>query len=318
MRVRSYRATLRGAPLLIALSLGAVVAIAGPSSIARAEPSTSAVEEGRSHFTRGVSLFRANDFRAALVEFRAAYAVAPSFRIQFNIGQTCAELQDHGCAARAFEVFLADGGKQVPPGQRVIAERELKRLRALVGSVRVIVNVSGAEITIDDAPAGTAPLAEPALAIAGRRKITATKPPFAPVSANVDVVAGETVEISLALVDAAGAELPPAAADGAPSRTPFWIGVGVTGALAVGTVTLGVLALGAKSDLDATVGRFGASADDIGRARSKVDGLALATDVIGVAMLAAAGVTTYLFFATRPPATRVGVGPGWISVAHAF
>jgi PEGA domain len=285
---------------------------------ANADPAPAAVEEGRARFTKGVALFRTNDFRAALVEFRGAYAVAPSFRIQFNIGQTCAELQDHACAARAFETFLADGGKQVPPGQRIFAEHELKRLRALVGRVRVLVNVPGADVAIDGAPAGTSPLAEPAIVPVGRRRITVTKPPLVPASGTIDVPAGDTVELSLALAEDGSA---PTAAGGtrdAKDRTVVWIGAGVTGALLATTITFGVLALGAKSDLDAEIGRYGASPSAIADARSKVDGLALATDVLGVATLVGAGVTTFLFFRSQPPATTVGLGPGTIAVRHAF
>jgi hypothetical protein len=307
-----------------AWSLAALLALAAfavpltTTSAAHAEPSPAAVDEGRALFSKGVTLFRAGDFRAALEQFTRAYAVAPSFRIQFNIGQTCSELQDHACATKAFELFLADGGKQVPPAQRIIAERELKRLHALVGSVRVVVNVAGADVTVDDAPVGTSPISAALTVNAGRRKISASKPPLAPVSSVVDVPGGDMVDVSLTLADASGTPLLPSAPDTTPSRTPFWIGVSATGVLVVATVVLGVVTLGAKSDLDATVGRFGATADDISRARSKVDGLALATDVFGGAAIVAAGITTYFFFTTKPTATQVGLGPGGISLRRAF
>lgn len=299
-----------------ATAFAALLACTTLAGAAQADPTAAAVDEGRARFTKGVAFFRANDFRAALVEFKQAYAVAPSFRIQFNIAQTCAELQDHACATRAFEIFLADGGKQVPPGQRAVAERELKRLHALVGRVHVVVNTASADITVDNVSVGTSPLSEPLTVTAGRRKITATKAPFAPVSSTVDVTAGETAEVSLSLVESNADG--PAGPEAGPSRTPFWIGVGVTSALAVATVTFGVLAVGAKSDLDASVGRFGASPSEIDRSRSKLDDLSLATDVLGVATLVGAGVTTFLFFRTRPSSTQVGLGPRSISLTQAF
>jgi hypothetical protein len=309
MSLRSNRSTRWGSALCFVALSGA------PHDAHAGEPSSAAVEEGRARFTRGVTLFRASDYRAALLEFNRAYAVAPSFRIQFNIGQTCAELLDHACAAKAFEIFLADGGKQVPPAQRVVAERELRRLNALVGRVRVR-TTAGAEVTVDGVAAGTGPLSEPVLVSAGRRTFVATKAPFAAVSQVIDVPAGDTVELALPIVEAGGETPAPAAS--APSRTPFWIGVGITSALAVVTVTTGVLALGAKSDLDATVGRFGASTASLDEARSKVDRLALVTDLFAAATLVGAGVTTFLFFQSRPTAPKVGLGPGSISVTHAF
>ena len=61
----------RRAALVCAL---ACVAIA-PSE-ARAQQA--GVEEGRTRFTRGIELYKEGNFHAALAEFRAAYAAAPS------------------------------------------------------------------------------------------------------------------------------------------------------------------------------------------------------------------------------------------------
>jgi hypothetical protein len=294
---------------------------------ASAQPGASAVDEGRARFSKGVVLFRAGDYRAALVEFDRAYAIAPSFRIQFNIGQSCAELQDYACAVKAFERFLADGGKQTPAAQRATASSELRRLQSLVANVRVVVNVSGAEVTVDDVRVGVSPLAVPVMVSAGRRRITASRPPLAPVSSVVDVAGGDTIALKLELAESPAAVVPPAPAPapaptppapGAPSRVPFWIGAGATTLLVAGTVTFGVLSVRAKSDLDATVGRFGVSNADIDHARSRVDGLAIVTDVFGGAALVAAGITTVLYFTSKDPSTRVGVGPRGVTVAHTF
>ena len=286
----------------------AVVLALSSSSAALAAPSAQAIEEGRTRFQKGVSLFRAGDYRAALVEVNAAQAVAPSFRIQFNIGQTCAELQEHACATKAFEAFLAEGGKQVPPDQRKIAEKELERLKALVGKVRVNVDAPGADVSIDDVLVGTSPIADPILVSAGRRKVTAKKGNGAPISTSIEIPAGETIDVNLA-VAAEGERKPTETVLGPPNRTPFWIGVGVTAALTVTTVTFGVLALGAKSDLDDSVGRFGVAPSDVEAARSKVDDLTLVTDLFGLATLLAAGATTYLFLDAPRSPVRASIGP---------
>ena len=287
-------------------------------SLAHADPSAAAVEEGRARFTKGVALFRAGDFRAALGEFNRANTVAPSFRIQFNIGQTCAELQDHVCATKAFSTFLNDGGKQVPAGQRTTAEKELKRLQALVGNVRVVVDVDGAAISIDDQPAGTSPVADATMVVAGKHKITAKKSGLSPQTSNVEVPAGETVEISMAFAETKSPAITVSSSGtNPPSRTPFWIGVAATGALTVGTVIFGALTLGAHSDYDDQLGKLGTSTSAIDDAKSKVSTLAVVTDVFFGATLVAAGVTTYLFFKTKPT-TTVGVGPRAVVLTHEF
>lgn len=306
MRMRRF-----AGPLALLIGLSFV-------GVAHAEPSAAAQEEGRAHFQKGVGYFRVGDFRAALGEFNKANAVAPSFRIQFNIGQTCAELQDHVCAMKAFTTLLDEGGKQVPANQRTIAEKELKRLQALVGTVRIVVDVEGAALTIDDQPAGTSPLGEPTMVAAGKRKITAKKSGLSPVSATVDVPAGETVEVSLAFAESKNQPNVVVSKDTSPSRTPFWIGVGATSALGVGTIVFGALALGANSDLKSQTGKIGVSGSSIDAAQSKVSTLAVVTDVFFGATLVAAGVTTYLFFKTQPSSTQVGIGPGSISLTQRF
>lgn len=284
-------------------------------ALARAEPTPAAVEQGRAYFQRGVTLFRAGDYRNALAAFNHANAVAPSFRIQFNIGQTCAELADHACATKAFEQFLDEGGKQVAAAQRATAERELKRLHALVGKVRVLVNEDGATVAIDETTVGTSPIAEPVLVVAGKRKVTARAGTLLPVSAVVDVPAGETVTVPLSLTGANGSVAP----IGRPAdRGPFWIGVAATGVLTVATITFGALTLGAKSDLDDAVGRRGVTAGEVEAAQSKIDHRAIVTDVFAGAALVAAGITTWLFFETRGASTHVGVGPGAVCLSHVF
>lgn len=306
--------------ILLALLLG--------TSVVRAQP-PSHVDEGRARFNKGVALFRTSEFRAALVEFNRAYAIAPSYRIQFNIGQTCAELQDHVCAMKAFERYLADGSSKGQPAHRTIAEGEVKRLRSLVASVRVFVNVPGAEISVDDVRVGMSPVAEPISVSAGRRKLTATRPPLAPVSMFVDVAGGDATELHLDLVAAspaavaaphASAPAPSSSLD-PPSRTPFWVGVGTTSALAIATVTFGMLSVKAKSDLDSTLGRFGASASAIEGERTRLERLTLVTNIVGGTALAAAALTTVLHFTTKPSkesSSQVGIGPGWVTVAHTF
>ena len=282
---------------------------------ASAAPSSAAIEEGRTRFQKGVSLFRAGDYRAALVEFNAANAVAPSFRIQFNIGQTCAELQDHACALKAFEAYLAEG-KQLPPEQRKVAEKEIERLKPLVGKVRIAVDAPGAEVAIDDVPIGTSPFADPVVLNAGKRKLTAKRSNGTLVTTNVDVPGGETVDVNLVVASDAPAK--DQVVVGPPDRTPFWIGVGVTAALTLTTVTFGVLALGAKSDLDDSVARFGASPADVDAARSKVDDLTLVTDLFALGTLIAAGVTTYLYIDPPRSSVRVGFGPGSFRLGTSF
>ncbi|MDP3179171.1 MAG: hypothetical protein Q8M76_14785, partial [Spirochaetaceae bacterium] len=244
------------------LSLG----LAFVSSNARAEtPSKAAQDEGRTHFVRGVALFKDADFRAALIEFKRAYEIAPSYRVQYNIGQTCLELQDYGGALGAFQRYLSEGEKEIPPPRRKEVEKEVARLSALVAHVRVQVNKEGADITIDDLSVGKSPLPQTLVVGAGRHKFSATLSPLAPTTKVIDIASGDDLEVKLELVEPLPVTVPPVVAPvpvapppappptrapvqvDNPSRVPFFIGVAGTLVLTSGAVVLGVASLGAKS-----------------------------------------------------------------------
>ncbi len=311
----------------LALACAALLAVASPARADEPDP----IAEGRARFANGVGLYRAGDYRAALAEFRRAYAVAPSFRIQFNVAQTCVELRDWACAVKAFEAYLAEGGPQVPADQRATAESELQRLRPYVALVRIVVNVDGADVAIDDAHVGTSPLDAPVLVGAGQRRITAKKLPAQPVTTVVEVTGGDRVvevklEVPEAVVDANPAPpLPgpgpaPPAAEAPPKRpdhTAAWIALGTTGALTAATVTFGVLTLSAHSDLEAVANRYGASSGDLDHARSKQDTLAILTDVALGAAVVGAGVTAFLFVRAGS-STTAAVAPTGVRLVHAF
>lgn len=340
LRSRTARAILCAAfSFPLAVSTGASAA----DKSATARPSKAATDEARERFKKGVELFRDGDFRAALIEFNRANEIAPNPKIQFNIAQTCLEMQDYGCALRAFERYLGEGGAEVSKERRQTSERELERLKKLVGYLRITSNKDGAEVLIDDAPVGRTPLADPMLVGAGRHKITVSLPPIAPASRVVDVAGGDRLDVALDLaqpppapvVAPLRAEPAPSAESGlaplsqtapaqrpltaseqvAPSRAPFWIGFVTTGVLAVGAAATGALALSAKSDLDRTVERPGLSSAELDSAQTKVRTFALAADVLLVSTIVGVGVTSVLFFTSSPSKSvaRLQRAPGLLN-----
>jgi len=56
------------------------------------------VREAGKHFQRGVTLYNETDYRAALVEFRRAYDLAPNAAVLYNIGETEYQLRDYASA----------------------------------------------------------------------------------------------------------------------------------------------------------------------------------------------------------------------------
>ena len=339
--------TRRPRPVLLAIALCCVAlpAVAqGQPGAAAGEPATAepgatdqaddAVAKGRDHFKRGVEFYHEGNFRAALIEFRRANEVAPNYRIQFNLGQTYFELQNYAGALRAFETYLKEGGKEVSASRQAEVEIELEKLRARVAHVTITTNVEGAEILVDDSVVGKSPLDGPILLSAGRRKLSVSSGRGMPTVKYVEIAGGDTLSVDLQLDTPADktvpASAPPAAqATEAPTvdrgtdqgmGTGFWVSLVATGVFATGATISGIMASGAKSDYDSELENYPTTASDIQDAGDKTDRLALTTDILGGAAIAA-GVLTVVFATTRSdapastakvsePQVRVGVGPG--------
>jgi hypothetical protein len=129
----------------------------------------------------------------------------------------------------------------------------LTEARAGVGAATVTTNVAGAELSLDGAPVGRAPLEDELFAEPGHHTVQAKAPGFAPVTKPFDAAPGATVTISFDL----HADL------SAPVRrvSPAWL---VAGAIvAVGGIGVGVGELvsanGRAGDVDAARTRLGAN-----------------------------------------------------------
>jgi hypothetical protein len=284
---------------------------------AQAQSGGTTREEALVRFQRGVTLYNEGDFRAALIEFKRAYEVAPNYRVLYNLGQSSMELQDYAAALRFFESYLAEGGKEIPADRRALAEGEVKKLQSRVARVTVTVNLDGAEVLIDDVLVGLSPLKEPVLVSAGRRKISAQRAGIPAMSRSVDLAGGDRLDVALELVAArptttatplASSSAPPVIAvmppPPPPERglgAPFWVSLGTTAALLGGTTLTGLLAVSAHSTFRDDLQARGVSHDDVESARSRTKTLALVTDVLGGLTIVGAGLTTYFAVSAGPP-----------------
>jgi hypothetical protein len=300
---------------LLPVLLCSIVGLAAPTGVALAEEPAAQVE-GRQHFRRGVDFFKEGDYRAALIEFKRAYELAPNYKVLYNLGQTSLELQDYASALRSFEKYLNDGAKEIAATRRTQVEAEVERLKKRVARVEVTTNVPDAEVFIDDVSVGKTPLA-PIAVSAGRRKFSASKGGITATRA-VDLAGGDTTKVALEIVEPVAPAPTPVATPvqtAEPTRTPIrtetprapvpspqppapepsntglWLGITATGALAAGAVATGIFALSAKKDFDSTVARFGVDAQTVSDARSKTRTLALVTDILAGATVLAGGIT---------------------------
>jgi hypothetical protein len=313
---------------IVALALSAVLGAAVAQ--AKAPPSKADVTEAHRRFQRATELFEESNLAGALAEFRRAYALAPNYKVLFNIGQLCFLLQDYPCAFTSFSRYLAEGGTELPAERREEVQRDVNRLQTRVAKLRIVADRPGAEVTIDDIAIGKTPLAEPVLVAAGRPRLRVTLAGYAPVSRMVEVAGMETTDVNVDLVPEA--PMTPVRGDvsrglardgGGSSRASSpvpkiaWV---ITGVLAAAAGTTGGLALWSSNDLkkqrNAYIGGDPAVLDE----RSlRTKRLALATDILIGTTAVAAGIATYFTVAASSRSeVALTVLPGGVALSGAF
>jgi tetratricopeptide (TPR) repeat protein len=296
-------------------------------SAAAAQESPAAARDAGRHFQRGVTLYAEADYRAALVEFRRAYAIAPHAAVLYNVGEAQYQLQDYASALTTFERYLAESTPN--DTRRTEVEATVETLRSRVGHVTIVTLPPGADITIDDQATGKTPIDRPVLVSIGRRKVVATIPGRPPVTRTVDVATDDNLTVTLQLPDAstatptAGAKtslplLPPDTP--APSHTgAIWRGIGwtATGLLTVGAITFGVLADKASNDLTTARATYPTSQSTLEHDASLTSTYSIVADSLAIGACLLGGITLLTSLTSSPDeprdrggAARVSVGPG--------
>jgi hypothetical protein len=297
-------------------ALAAVFVLVFTTSVAAAEsghaPVEGNVEKARASFQQGVDLFHEGNFEAALAEFRKAYATAPSYRLLYNIAQAYYEIHDYVNALKIYQQYLADGGAEVPASRRAQVEDASQKLQGRIAYLDILVNVSGAEVRVDEVAVGTSPLPGPVAVNPGPRRLSAVKSGSAATAQLITAAGGDHISLALEFPNLASPKKRPdflldtesqggasAAASTSRSRAPLVVSLVATGACAVTTGIFGWLALRAKSDFDRDLSTFKVSSSQLDSDRSQLRTYALATDVAILATAAAAGFSVY-FAAARP------------------
>jgi hypothetical protein len=289
-------------------------------------------QEARTRYERGMQLHSEGASEGALVEFERAYQLVPSYKLLYNIALIRLELNDYAQALKGFQEYLAEGGNEVSSVRRSEVERHLASLKAKVGRVELITSARGADVLVDDLVVGKTPLTEPLVLNPGRRRITISRGGLS--STSVVAVAGQDslkVELSLdAPLPTPQPTLParvataPSHAPASPSRAPMYVAWSVTAGLAAATTVVGILALGAMSDLEAERRTVPTTRAELDAAEQKMMNLSVATDILlGASVIAGA---TAVYFTLSKPSTqgssgqdvRIGFGPTALRFEHRF
>jgi tetratricopeptide (TPR) repeat protein len=295
-------------PLLLTAAGALHVASAaaeGPATATAPAGATSLEQQARAHFRRGVERYDDAEYALSLVEFQRAYALRPSYPLLFTIGQVHYHLGQYARARAALEEYLAQGRGNVEGTRRVQVEQQLADLRSRTAELRIAVNVAGAEVSINDEVVGASPLVAGRFVDVGPQRITASKLGYSNARKALAVVGGELAAVDLTLVELFPA---PAAEPRNVPATVSWVSAGALAAGAIGTGIATMLASRRHTEMrsEPLGGSPAAARGQLEEQESFVSALALSTDVLAGASLAAAGLA--LYFTLRPPPDE-DVGP---------
>jgi hypothetical protein len=252
-----------------------------------------------------------------------------NYRVLYNIGVVCYQMQDYVCGLQSFQEYLTQGGAEIPQGRRQSVEHDIGELKQRIGYLDIRTDVAGAEISVDDAVVGTSPLKGPVAVSSGRHRAVIILAGSAPVTRSVDVGGQDTARLDIVLAPVASAREPhhasgPASpAEPPPSKrgsmtTLSWIGYGVGAAMVAGAAVTGGLALDSAGNVKTKVypDEAAAQAD-----RSHAATFAAVSDglLLG-AVLTVAATTVLTFVLPRSSSTNVGfrLTPGGLSNAYTF
>jgi hypothetical protein len=270
---------------------------------ASAQDMEGVTREAAKHFQRGVALYGEADYRAALVEFKRAYALVPNAAVLYNVGETEYQLQDYAGALTSFKRYLVEASPT--EAHRSEVEGNVEVLRARVGHLSVQTVPPGADVSVDDQAIGKTPLAEPAFVSIGRRKVVATMAGRPAVTRYVEVAAEDNLSITLTLplpAEAPAASPPRQAAtladspssqregNGATWRSVGWV---ATGVFATGAVTFGLLANKEANDLKTARNTFPTTSAALQHDANLVTAYAVATDILAGAAIVVGAIALY-------------------------
>jgi len=317
-------------------SLASLVALGLIASGAGAQERFIDTREAGKHFDHGVVLYGEADYPAALAEFKRAYALAPNSAVLFNIGEAQFQLQDYAGALASFTRYLVEA----PQGaaHRADVENDIEILRTRVGHLTIVTVPPGADVSVDEQPAGKTPLEERVLVSVGHRKVTATFGGSPPVTRYVDVAADDDIAVTLTL-QASAATAPAPATLAAPLQAPRaavtpeeprstvslpaigWI---TTGVLAAGAVSTGIVAWRDSVDLRNARDSFPVSAATLQQDSDRTRTFSIVADSLSAAAVVVGSITlaSTIFSHRRPHTTetawRLQLAPAAVRFALTF
>jgi len=183
---------------------------------ARASADDRAAQEAQARFVEGIARVKAGDFEAARMSFAQAYTVLHKPDILWNLA-LAEDKSGHLVDALAhFKQLAHDGATEA---DRAKATKHVDQLMTQTGHIEVVAP-PGAQVTVDGAAVGVAPLVEPVDVAPGKHHLELRPQQGASRTAEADAFAGQTAHVSFLVADPPAPSHPTGAATEAQGAAP--------------------------------------------------------------------------------------------------
>ena len=167
--------------------------VAGPATVSARTPR----QEASDLYRQGNRLHNKRDYQGALLKYRQAYAMYPSYKIEYNIATSLYALGRRTEAAQNFERFLQRGGEAAPRAIVRVARERLGELSRQLASVTLSCSARGGRVLVDGKTAGRTPLPHRIYMMAGAHKIEVIKEGYPGFSRRLVLSRGEHVDLTV-------------------------------------------------------------------------------------------------------------------------
>jgi tetratricopeptide (TPR) repeat protein len=151
-------------------------------------------------FDEAAAAFDAGRYAEAEAKLEQVWALKQTYDVAGNLGVVQAKLGKYAQAAEHLAWAIQHFPLTEPAKARRGFEQELEKARAQSGTLRIQVNVDGAEVAVNGRKVGVAPVADEVFIEPGTVSATARRDGYTLAQQSVTVAKGEARTVSLALV----------------------------------------------------------------------------------------------------------------------
>lgn len=155
-------------------------------------------EAAKQRFFKGLELFKAEKWGAALAEFEESIRIHPTRSATRNAALCLRKLDRYADALGRYEE-LGSAFEDPDDAERRLREQETNELRALVGTLTITCSEQGATLTVDGVERGTTPVSTPLRVNSGTHRVEAYKDGYVIESREATVAGGANADVPLEL-----------------------------------------------------------------------------------------------------------------------